>query len=98
FVQMTANNRYMVFATYARLDGGDTDEAADIYRYDTETGSLTRISIGKDGYDANGNATNDDAFIETDEGVPPRLSISENGEQVFFTTAEALVSQDTNNA
>jgi hypothetical protein len=100
FVQITANNRYMLFASYARLDSGDTDEGADVYRFDTETGSLVRISVGQDGYDDNGNATNASAFIETNEGshVAPRLSISESGEQVFFTTAEALVSQDTNNA
>jgi hypothetical protein len=100
FVQMTTDARYMLFATYARLDSGDTDEGEDIYRYDTETGALVRISIGQDGYDANGNATNVDAFIETNEGgqVAPRLSISESGEKVFFTTAEALVPQDTNNA
>jgi hypothetical protein len=98
-VQITANNRYMIFATYARLDTGDTDEGQDVYRYDTETGSLVRISIGRDGYDGNGNATNENAFIEPSEGdVEPRLTISENGEKVFFTTSEALVPQDTNNA
>jgi hypothetical protein len=95
FVQMTANGHYLVFATYARLSPGDTDEGQDVYRYDTETGSLTRISIGHDGYDDNGNATNADAWIEQ-ENAAPRLSISENGERVFFTTSEALVPQDIN--
>ena|GEM_PF-1040661 len=98
-VQMTTNNRYMIFATYARLGTDDSDEGQDVYRYDTDTGSLVRISIGQDGYDANGNATNANALFEASEGtVEPRLAISDNGEQVFFTTSEALVPQDTNSA
>jgi hypothetical protein len=98
-VQTAANNRYMIFETFARLDTGDTDEGKDIYRYDTGSGSLVRMSIGRDGYDDNGNATNEEAFLGAFEGVDePRLAISENGEEVFFTTAEALVPQDTNNA
>jgi hypothetical protein len=95
YMQMTADGHYLVFATYARLGAGDTDEGQDVYRYDTETGSLVRISIGQDGYDDNGNATNANAWIEQEDRAP-RLSISENGEQVFFTTPEALVPQDSN--
>jgi hypothetical protein len=98
-VQMAANSRYVLLETYARLDTGDTDEGEDVYRYDTETGSLVRISVGRDGYNDNGNATNDNALLESVElTVEPRLDISENGEKVFFTTSEALVPQDTNNA
>jgi hypothetical protein len=96
FVQMTANGHYLLFTTYARFTSGDTDDGQDVYRYDTETGSLTRISLGQHGYADNGNATNANAWIEQEESAAPRLSMSENGERVFFTTPEALVPQDAN--
>lgn len=95
YMQITADGRYLLFPTYARLGAGDTDEGQDVYRYDAETGSLVRISIGQDGYDDNGNATNANAWIEKTDGAP-RLSMSENGERVFFATPEALVPQDIN--
>jgi hypothetical protein len=106
-----ADGRYMIFSTYARLDSGDTDEAQDVYRYDAETGSLARISIGGDGYGDNGNATDANAafpltFAGGFSGEPnyatsyadfhKATAISENGERVFFTTTEALVPQDSN--
>jgi hypothetical protein len=95
YMQLTADGHYLLFATYARLGAGDTDEGQDVYRYDAETGALVRISIGQDGYGNNGNATNANAWIE--QAAPaPRMSISEDGEQVFFTTPEALVPQDSN--
>jgi hypothetical protein len=105
-VQMApADGHYMIFSTYARLDSGDTDEAQDVYRYDAETGALTRISIGHDGYGDNGNATDANAeFPNLGETLSTpnfarfhrSIAMSENGERVFFTTTEALVSQDTN--
>ncbi len=50
-----ADGRYLLFATHAQLTADDTDNAEDVYRYDAQTGSLTRISGGEGGYDANGN-------------------------------------------
>lgn len=47
--------RFLVFSTYARLAKGDTDNAKDVYRYDTVTGGLDRVSVGEGGYDTNGN-------------------------------------------
>jgi hypothetical protein len=105
------DDRYMIFTTYARLDSGETDEGQDVYRYDTETGALVRISIGGDGYGDNGNTTDANAaFPATYAGLfagerttiasyadfHRAAAISENGERVFFTTTEALVPQDTN--
>ncbi len=49
------DGEFLIFSTYAQLLAGDTDNAKDIYRYDAETGSLERISVGEGGYDANGN-------------------------------------------
>ena len=49
----------LVFSTYAQVIArgpeADTDDAEDVYRYDTETGALSRVSLGEAGYDADGN-------------------------------------------
>ncbi len=51
------DGRYLVFATYGQLVSGDTDNAKDIYRYNAVNGELERVSVGEEGYDAIGNAT-----------------------------------------
>jgi Tol biopolymer transport system component len=104
--QTTDDGRYLVFATYARLiDHGpqaDTDNSLDIYRYDAETGALTRLSTDVDG--AGGNEPGRDAQITpvdydtiTFPGRrPPRTVMSDDGGSVVFTTDEALAPGDTN--
>jgi hypothetical protein len=47
--------RFLVFSSYAQLVASDIDNAKDIYRYDSETGSLERVSVGEDGYAGEGN-------------------------------------------
>lgn len=51
----TADGAIFAFTTYDRLTPDDTNESLDVYRYDAETGSLQRISIGHRGEDENGN-------------------------------------------
>jgi hypothetical protein len=103
--QATDDGRYLVFATYAALiDHGpqaDTDTARDIYRYDAETGALTRLSTGADG--EGGNEPRYDAQftpIAYGEKIPsthgPRTAMTDDGQSVVFTTADALVPSDTN--
>jgi hypothetical protein len=105
YAQATDDGRYLVFATYAALiDHGpqaDTDTARDIYRYDAETGALTRLSIGADG--AGGNEPGNDAQItpiiyreSTSTTHGPRVAMSDDGQSVVFTTADALAPNDTN--
>jgi hypothetical protein len=54
-----ADGGMLVFSTYAKLlDSGreaDTDDAQDVYRFDTSSGTLVRVSVGESGSDANGN-------------------------------------------
>ena len=45
--QTTPDGRYLVFDTSARLTADDTSEAQDVYRYDAQTGELSRVSIGE---------------------------------------------------
>ena len=100
----TPDGNYLLFASYGRLASGDTDSAQDIYRYDFQTGQLIRVSIGRDGNDANGN---DDAFPDEFTGTSGGIgdadslaedsarSISADGSTVIFRTPAPLVSHDT---
>lgn len=96
--------RFLVFATYSALTSDDTDAAKDVYRYDSETGILTRVSIGEGGYDANGNDSSFDATIAAGHrGRTVRFqselnnrAITEDGTQIVFTTAGPLSAGDVN--
>jgi hypothetical protein len=105
----TLDGHYLLFRSFARLTADDTDNAADLYRYDVSTGQLTRVSIGRRGNDGGGN---DDAFnaafahhaftsilpfAESGAGDESR-AISADGSTAIFTTEAPLVFQDTNEA
>ena len=103
--QATDDGRYLVFVTYASLiDQGpqaDTDSARDVYRYDAETGALTRLSTDADG--AGGNEPGQDGTFTAIAYNPqflsrpsPRAAMSDDGGSVVFTTNEGLAPNDTN--
>ncbi len=103
--QSTDDGRYLVFVTYASLvDHGpqaDTDTARDIYRYDAETGALTRLSTGVDGDGGNDPGHNAQFTGITYSPVTPttyrpRGAMTDDGESVVFTTDEGLTPDDTN--
>jgi hypothetical protein len=54
---VTPNGMYLAFTSANRLTSDDTSVsgAKQVFRYDAETGELTRISIGNDGFNDNGN-------------------------------------------
>jgi hypothetical protein len=82
-LQISDDGRYAVFSTTASLEEGDSDDSADIYRYDATTGSYTRLSDGGIG---GGNGAFD-AHLD---------SIADEGQKVFFSTAERLLPEDQN--
>jgi Tol biopolymer transport system component len=95
--QVAGDGHTLVFRTKARLTADDTDEARDIYRYNADTGELTRISAGLGG---SGNANIDVEKSEsgsfgTDYAERGRW-VSEDGETIVFTTAEGLLPGDVN--
>ena len=109
--QATPTGRYLAFDTFARLitteTEADTDNAQDIYRYDFQTGDLVRVSVAHEGFGNNGNTEGYNALLastqsggaETDalpDANDVGRSISENGEDIAFTTAEQLQSSDIN--
>jgi hypothetical protein len=104
--QTTPDGRYLIFASFARLTADDTDNATDIYRYDSQSEELTRISVGHGGFGGNGNGNGEgfDATIPAPQYAsggpleyqhPPR-AISDDGQTVVFETPEALQAGDPN--
>jgi hypothetical protein len=103
--QATDDGRYLVFGSYAPLiDHGaqaDTDSARDIYRYDAQTGAMTRLSINVDGHGGNEPGANANFTISSEASDKatkrtPRTAMSDDGESVVFNTTDALAPSDTN--
>jgi hypothetical protein len=117
FGSTSSDGHTLVFQTYAQLTSDDTDTARDVYEYNSQTGTLVRVSTGRNGFDNNGNNNNFDASLplmntfsrgayadselQTSNGGEEfgyGRPVSNDGSYVFFTTSEALVSEDVNNA
>lgn len=105
---LTPDGRYFVFVTHAQLTPDDENEAADIYRYDTQTGSLERISVGHRGEDGDGNGGGQAAVLNgltsTTWSLPAAdklaedssRSISDDGQTILVATARPLQAGDEN--
>ncbi len=56
---ITADGQTVIFASVASdLVAGDTNTYADLFAWDRSTGKMTRLSVGHDGRQANGDSTN----------------------------------------
>jgi len=93
--EITPDGRYFVFKSFAPMTTNDTDNAADVYRYDDVTGELLRISVGASGTGGNGDGF-DAGLPEAPEHTHP--SITDDGELIVITTSEALSADDGNGA
>jgi hypothetical protein len=93
--EITPNGRHFLFRTYYPMTPNDTDNAADIYRYDDVTGELVRVSVGTSGTGGNGDSL-DAEMPQAPEHTHP--SITDDGEEVVFATSEALSADDGNGA
>jgi len=84
YSSISADGRYVAFgATATNLVDDDTNDVYDIFVRDREMGETTRVSVGSDGTEGNGNSY-----------VP---SISADGRYVTFNSeASNLVADDTN--
>ena len=56
--QVSPDGRFVVFTSACHLTAGDTATGRQVFQYDAQTGSMVRVSIGLEGFDDNGNATN----------------------------------------
>jgi hypothetical protein len=68
----------LVFSTFAQvINSGpeaDTDDAKDVYRFDAESRSMVRVSVGEEDYHANGNgedATKGEIGKDADASIQP---------------------------
>lgn len=76
---ISGNGRYVAFATTAtNMQGAATNGTQHVYVADTQTGAVTRASIGSDGSLAN---------ADTPVGQGERLALSHDGTWVAYTTA-----------
>ncbi len=88
--QMTPDGRYLTFLTSNALVAGDTDGARDVYRYDSVTGSVVRVSTSTSGTGGNGPAYDADLG-----GISSMFaSMTSDGSSIVFDTAEALSPSD----
>jgi DNA-binding beta-propeller fold protein YncE len=97
---VTPDGQFLVFMSHKALTADDTRaEGPDqVYEYDAPTGVLTRISVGEDGYNDNGNGGSGGASIvgpyqsAYSKSVPVRLdpTMSNDGAFVFFRSPVAL--------
>jgi hypothetical protein len=95
--EATPDGRFLLFTSAGDLTPGDTTTARQLFRYDSQTGELTRISIGQDGFNDNGNTDSDpvtmspsvDSYAGGQAG-PPQKWISDDGSFVVFESSAGL--------
>jgi hypothetical protein len=103
---VTPNGQFLVFLSGADLTVDDTSQsgARQVFRYDSSTGQLLRMSIGNDGFNDDGNRSRPDVCrtegtvcLEQDEIVTPELTntrpdptMSDDGSRVFFVSPVGL--------
>ncbi len=104
---VTPDGRFLVFLSHGALTPDDTrpdrggnsaTPPAQVYRYDSQTGAIVRISIGEHGFNDNGNSGTLDAGIALADGAfelgvgsaRANPTMSDNGEYVFFESHVAL--------
>ncbi len=92
---VTPDGKFLVFTSAADLTSGDTSIAQQVFEYDTQTGELTRVSIGQDGFNNNGNTSVLNAELPREkrylfEQRERTLAVSDNGEYVVFQSPDGL--------
>lgn len=83
YPSISADGRYVTFASLGSLVSGDLNGLSDIFVHDRTTGQTTRISVTQDGSEGNGHSS--------------YASISADGRHIAFSSeASNLVQGDTN--
>ena len=91
---VTHDDRYLLLQSSAALLATDTDGVPDLYRYDSDTDQMIRISASASG--VGGNSAGGETFFgfgTTGRYEPP---MSTDGETIVFNTSEELSPADTN--
>jgi len=95
---VTPDGRFLVFTSHVGLtaDATRAEGPAQVYRYDATDEHLTRISIGRRGFDDNGNAGAGNARIAEPQGQATAeqsrsdITMSDDGSRVFFQSPNGL--------
>ncbi len=99
YADVSPDGRFLVFTSHGRLTSDDTSTSggAQVFMYDAQTGALTRVSIGNDGFNDNGNAGAGNAYVVppvnfAHQAGPERRdpTMSNDGSFVFFMSPVAL--------
>ncbi len=101
---VTPDGQFLVFLSHAALTADDTraEGPTQVYRYDAQAGLIVRVSVGRDGFNDNGNAGSTDPQAEP--AIVPAsfgwgaavgaargdLTMSDDGRYVFFQSPVAL--------
>ena len=95
---VTPEGRYLVFTSHRALTPDDTrpEGPAQVYRYDSQTGTLLRLSQGAQGFNNNGNGGTGDAsianpaFLSVSGPARSDPTMSHDGSYVFFQSPVGL--------
>jgi DNA-binding beta-propeller fold protein YncE len=97
---VTPDGRFLVFTSHRALtaDVSHREGPAQVYRYDADSEQLTRVSVGEQGFDDNGNnSIADAAIVPAENGFvtgqgPGRAdpTMSDDGRLVFFESSAGL--------
>jgi hypothetical protein len=106
---VTPDGRFLVFMSHGALTADDdsTSGAAQVFRYDAQTGQLLRVSIGDNGFNDNGNTFAAEQCEGTecpdDASIAPPLDVirrdptmSDDGAYVFFRSPVGLAAHALN--
>jgi hypothetical protein len=96
--EATPDGNYLLFSSVADLTPDDSSTVNQLFRYRYDTGQLVRISVGRAGFNGNGNTDRDPVTFPgsfgkygTTQHVAPQKIISDDGARVFFTSTGALI-------
>ncbi|MGC2374391.1 MAG: hypothetical protein WA484_11010 [Solirubrobacteraceae bacterium] len=83
---VSQNGRFVLFESSVHLTPDDLSSVPQEFEYDSETGSIVRVSIGQDGYNDNGNTGSVTKALVANDGA------------VFFESKNPLVPEAVNGA
>ena len=105
---ITPDGRYLVFTSTRALTADGSAGPAQVYRYDSQSEEMTRISVGQGGFNDNGNAgkaganasiaPSGNSFALGDGPAHTNPTMSNDGSYVFFQSPVALTPGALNEA
>jgi hypothetical protein len=98
--RMSQNGDFLTFYSYVHLTPDDLSNGPQAFEYDSQTSAIVRVSIGRDGYNNDGNYTSTEEELHglyPPVFTPLGLFVADDG-AVFFESLDPLVPQAVNGA